>query len=93
MIFPGVLCSDAANTNCANQAAGFVVVPKIDLYNVGAGTWSTLTTMPQIVTSPSNDNYYYDMADAPAAVLPDGNVLIAVSPNYQAFVRRRTSSS
>ena len=86
VIFPGVLCSDVANTNCANQAAGFVVVPKIDLYNVGAGTWSTLTTMPQIVTSPSNQNYYYDMADAPAAVLPDGNVLIAVSPNYQAFV-------
>ena len=83
VIFPGVLCSDAANTNCANQTS--VVVPKIDLYNVSAGTWSTLQTMPRIVTSPSNNNYYYDMADAPAAVLPDGNVLIAVSPNYQAF--------
>jgi FG-GAP-like repeat len=84
VIFPGVLCSDAANSNCSTQASGFVVVPKIDVYNVGAGTWSTLATMPRLGTAPNN--YYYDMADAPAAVLPDGNVLIAVSPNYQAFV-------
>ncbi len=53
VIFPGILCSDAANTNCANQASGFVVVPKIDLYNVGGGTWSTLATMPQIGTAPN----------------------------------------
>jgi hypothetical protein len=85
VIFPGVLCSDVVNSNCGSQVSGFVVVPKIDLYNVSSGTWSTLQTMPQILTAPGNDNYYYDMADAPAAVLPDGNVLIAVSPNYQAF--------
>ncbi len=84
VIFPGVLCSDVTNSNCASQAAGFVVVPKIDLYNVSGGTWSTLQTMPRIGTAPNN--YYYDLADAPAAVLPDGNVLFAASPNYQAFV-------
>ena len=84
VVFPGTLCSDAANTNCKNQAAGFVVVPKADVYNVSAGTWSTLATMPRIGTSPNN--YYYDLADAPAAVLPSGNVLFAASPNYQAFV-------
>ena len=84
VIFPGVLCSDAANSNCANQATGFVVIGKVDLYNVGAGTWSTLATMPRLGTAPSN--YYYSLADAPAAVLPDGNVLFAASPNYQAFV-------
>jgi hypothetical protein len=84
VIFPGVLCSDVQNSNCSGQASGFVVVPKIDLYNVSAGTWSTLATMPRIGTAPNNP--YYSLADAPAAVLPDGNVLFAASPNYQAFV-------
>jgi hypothetical protein len=88
--FPGILCSDAANSNCANLLTGFVVVPKIDLYNVSAGTWSTLATMPQIVTPPFNSNpggnFFYSLADAPAAVLPDGNVLFAASPSFQAFV-------
>jgi FG-GAP-like repeat len=84
VIFPGILCSDAANSNCSSQASGFVVTPKIDLYNVGAGTWSTLATMPRLGTSPNN--YFYSLADAPAAVLPDGNVLFAASPSYQAFV-------
>ena len=84
VVFPGVLCSDLANTNCANQAGGFVVIGHADLYNVGAGTWSTLATMPRIGTAPNN--YYYSLADAPAAVLPDGNVLFAASPDYQAFV-------
>jgi hypothetical protein len=84
LVFPGILCSDKANTNCANQASGFVVIGKADVYDVDAGTWSTLATMPRIGTAPSN--YYYGLADAPAAVLPDGNVLFAASPNYQAFV-------
>ena len=84
VVFPGVLCSDLANTNCANQAGGFVVIGHADLYNVGAGTWSTLATMPRIGTAPNN--YYYSLADAPAAVLPDGNLLFAASPDYQAFV-------
>ena len=84
VVFPGVLCSDLANTNCANQAGGFVVIGHADLYNVGAGTWSTLATMPRIGIAPTN--YYYSLADAPAAVLPDGNVLFAASPDYQAFV-------
>ena len=84
VVFPGVLCSDVANANCANQAGGFVVIGKVDLYNVGSGTWSTLATMPRIGTTPNN--YYYSLADAPAAVLPDGNVLFAASPDYQAFV-------
>ena len=60
------------------------MIGKADLYNVGAGTWSTLATMPRIGTAPNN--YYYSLSDAPAAVLPDGNVLFAASPDYQAFV-------
>ena len=40
--------------------------------------------MPRIGITPTN--YYYSLADAPAAVLPDGNVLFAASPDYQAFV-------
>jgi hypothetical protein len=86
VVFPGILCSDATNANCTNQAPGFVVTPKIDLYNVSGGTWSTLATMPQIVSPPTNGNYFYSLADAPAAVLPDGNVLFAASPSYKAFV-------
>ena len=82
--FPGVLCADKANANCSSQASGYVVIGKADVYNPGAGTWSTLATIPQIGTSPNN--YYYSLADAPAAVLPDGNVLFAASPDYQAFV-------
>jgi hypothetical protein len=82
--FPGILCSDAANSNCSNQASGFVVIGKADVYNASAGTWATLATMPRIGTAPKN--YYYSLADAPAAVLPNGNVLFAASPDYQAFV-------
>src|SRR5205085_11099127 len=40
------------------------------IYNFSTGTWSATTDFP-------NGN---DMADAPCAVLPNGNVLVATSP-------------
>ena len=49
------------------------------VYNVATQTWSAAPSLPVI------DGQQYDCADAPAAVLPDGNVLIDASPGvYQA---------
>ena len=80
VIFPGVLCGDKANTSCANQSAGFVVTGTINSYNVGNAVWSSVAVVPTV------GNFHYSLADAPAAVLPDGNILFAASPDYQAFV-------
>lgn len=46
-----------------------------DVYNVSTGTWSTGPTLKV-----NGTNYF--MADAPAATLPDGNVLLSASPGY-----------
>ncbi|HTT83249.1 MAG TPA: hypothetical protein VMF67_07195 [Rhizomicrobium sp.] len=46
-----------------------------DVYNVAKGKWSTGPTLKVGST-------IYVMADAPAAVLPDGNVLAEASPYY-----------
>jgi hypothetical protein len=48
------------------------------IYDVATQTWSAGPSFPMI------DGQQYDCADAPAAVLPDGNVLIDASPGvYQ----------
>jgi hypothetical protein len=44
-------------------------------YNTATRRWSTGPAMPTI------GGVYYTMADAPAAILPNGNVLIAASPS------------
>ena len=82
VIFPGVTCSDVANTNCQNKTAGFVVTGTADIYTPGSG-WASGPVIPTLGTAPNN--YPYTLADAPAAVLPDGNVLFAASPSYQVF--------
>ena len=83
VIFPGVTCSDVANTSCQNKAAGFVVTGTADIYTPGSG-WASGPVIPTVGTAPNN--YPYTLADAPASVLPDGNVLFAASPSYQTFV-------
>jgi hypothetical protein len=59
-----------------------------DVYNVATGTW---TTGPILKVSGTT----YIMADAPAAVLPDGYVLVEAGPGYSvtpsAFFELRTS--
>ncbi len=55
-----------------------------DVYNVGAGTWASGPSFPTIsdfdaCVSPGTIEQLA-MADAPAALLPDGNVLLAASP-------------
>lgn len=60
-----------------------------DVYNVATGTWTTGPTLKV-------HSAVYMMADAPAATLPDGNVLVAASPGYSVtpthFWEFRTSS-
>jgi hypothetical protein len=45
------------------------------IYTIATNTWSTGPTFPK-----TNSGEYYDAADGPAALLPDGNVLLPVSP-------------
>ena len=47
-----------------------------DIYNTGSGIWLSGPTFP------SMSGQQLEAADAPAALLPDGNVLIAVSPVF-----------
>jgi hypothetical protein len=76
--FGGTLCSDAANSSCASGTLSTVTYTGI--YNAGSGSWSVGPAIPAI----SGRNY--SLADAPAALLPNGNTLFAASPNYQGFV-------
>ncbi len=43
-------------------------------FQTSTATWTSTTQMPQV------GGKYYDMADAPAAILPNGQILIAASP-------------
>jgi hypothetical protein len=46
------------------------------IYSPSTSTWSAGPDLPQISGS------YYDTSDGPAAILPDGNVLVQASPSY-----------
>ncbi len=64
---PQVLRPDG--TVLAVGATGFT-----QIYNIKKGTWSNGPTFPK------KGSTYYDAADGPGALLPDGNVLVAASP-------------
>ena len=49
--------------------------PQTAIYNTATHTWSAGPVHPSVAGVP------YTMADAPAAVLPNGNVLVAMSPS------------
>jgi hypothetical protein len=59
-----------------------------DVYNPTAGTWSQLAQIPcvntttQLQAACGAGTVYYTLADAPAAVLPNGNILFAASPGH-----------
>ena len=76
--FGGTLCSDAANSSCASGTLSTITYTGI--YNTGSASWGVGPAIPAV----SGRNY--SLADAPAALLPNGNVLFAASPNYQGFV-------
>jgi hypothetical protein len=56
-----------AGTSCPSHSA---------IYNVSGATWTAGPDLPKVGT------VYYTTEDAPAAVLPDGNVLVQMSPGY-----------
>jgi hypothetical protein len=62
----GTAVSFSGVTTGASQAA---------IYNTASNSWSAGPTQPSVSGVP------YTMADAPAAVLPSGNVLVAMSPS------------
>jgi hypothetical protein len=68
-IGPAILRPDG--TLFAAGATGFN-----DIYDTSSGIWSSGPTFPTL------SGQQLEAADAPAALLPDGNVLIAVSPIY-----------
>jgi hypothetical protein len=76
--FGGNLCSDAYNSSCASGTLSTTAYTGI--YNSGAGSWSVGPAIPTV------GGYHYSLADAPAALLPNGSVLFAASPNYAGFV-------
>ena len=59
---------------------GSCVSPTADptaIYNPTSNTWTEGPTIPTI------NGAFYSLADAPAALLPDGNILFAASPGFQ----------
>ncbi len=71
--FGGTTCGKCAPGNTS------VTTPSA-IFNTTSSTWAAGPNIPQV----SGNNY--TLADAPATLLPSGNVLFAASPNYQAFV-------
>jgi hypothetical protein len=67
----GTVVAFGGNTGCTSPAADPTAI-----YNSAANSWSSGPHIPAI----SGQNF--DLADAPAAVLPDGNILFAASPGY-----------
>jgi hypothetical protein len=76
--FAGTLCSDGPNSSCASGALS--ITSHTAIFNTGSNTWGAGPDLPAV----SGRNY--TLADAPAALLPNGNILFAASPNYQGFV-------
>ncbi len=69
----GTLVAFGGNTGC--------VSPKTDpiaIYDSTAGTWTSAPDVPSVC----GVKVACDLADAPAALLPDGNILFAASPRY-----------
>lgn len=69
----GTVVAFGANTDCLKDPS---LPAPTAIYDSSANTWSSGPDVPEI------SGKYYDLADAPAALLPDGNVLFAASPGY-----------
>jgi hypothetical protein len=69
----GTVVAFGGNTGC--------VAPKANptaIYDSTAGTWTAGPDVPAVCGT----KVACDLADAPAALLPDGNILFAASPHY-----------
>lgn len=67
----GTVVAFGGNTGCTTPAADPTAI-----YNSSTNTWTAGPNVPEISGS------YFDLADAPAALLPDGNILFAASPGF-----------
>ena len=67
----GTVVAFGGNTGCTSPPADPTAI-----YNSSGNSWSSGPDVPAI----SGQNF--DLADAPAALLPDGNILFAASPGY-----------
>ncbi len=73
----GTLVAFGGNTGCSEAPS------KVDptaIYNTDAGTWSAGPNVPAVCGKEGTRNC--DLADAPAALLPSGNILFAASAGY-----------
>jgi hypothetical protein len=68
---PQMLRPDGTVFAVGANSAGYTAV-----YTIATGKWSEGPTLP----APKGSTTHYDEADGPAALLPDGNVLLATSP-------------
>ena len=62
----------AFGSSASTAAENFPVYTAI--YTASTGTWASGPRMPEV------SGQYYTMADAPAAILPNGDILLAASP-------------
>jgi len=65
----GTVVAFGGNTGCTTPLADPTAI-----YTVSSNTWATGPNVPEI------SGTYYTLADAPAALLPNGNILFAASP-------------
>jgi FG-GAP-like repeat len=72
-------CYDGSSLPATCTNGTFVVTTPTNVYSSSSGVWSAGPNVPAV----SGKNY--GLADAPAVLLPNGNILFAASPNYQAF--------
>jgi hypothetical protein len=70
----GTLVAFGGNTGCSGQADPTAI------YNVAANSWVQGPNVPAICGT--NGTTSCDLADAPAALLPNGNILFAASSGY-----------
>ncbi len=75
----GTLVAFGGNTGCAAEAGSAKVDPTA-IYNTGTGTWSAGKSVPHVCGT--SGTAHCTLADAPAALLPNGNILFAASAGY-----------
>jgi hypothetical protein len=88
--FAGTTCADVPNNgvnpNCQNGSIS--LTSHTAIFNSTNSIWAAGTDLPAVnptTNCPTPCNY--TLADAPAALLPNGSILFAASPNYQTFVK------
>jgi hypothetical protein len=73
----GTLVAFGGHTGCAQAPSP---EDPTAIYQIGPGTWSAGPNVPAVCGTTGNKNC--DLADAPAALLPNGNILFAASAGY-----------